>query len=68
MDIRTASFLIISIVAMVCGTVLAITGQSEAAFTMLGLAGTCAGYIVGLHSEPYDAVAMPDDEAEGGAV
>lgn len=53
-DIRAIICGILAATALVCGTVLAATNADGLVIgTVLGLAGTFGGYVVGLYSSPY---------------
>lgn len=54
MDVRSLVCGVLSAVALLCGTALAIAGEVVAAGTAFGLSGTFGGYVVGLYSQPYD--------------
>lgn len=54
MDTRTLYAAILSGLAMVAATVLAIAGEATAAATMGGLASSGLLFVIGLHSEPRD--------------
>lgn len=55
-DIRAIICGVLAGVALVCGTALAIVDANQLVIgTVLGLAGTFGGYVVGLYSKPYDA-------------
>lgn len=53
MDIRTLICGIIAVTCIISATILYLGGESLGAAGMVGLAGTTAGYVVGLNSEPW---------------
>lgn len=52
MDSRAIICGVLAGVAMVCGTILTAIGVEQSGVVCFGLASTCAGYAVGLYSEP----------------
>lgn len=68
MDTRAIIMGSLAALATICGTILAVMGSDkELAVACFGLASTCAGYAVGLYSEPVSNGSSGDNEANSEA-
>ena len=67
MDTRAIITGTLAAIATICATILAaINRDTDVVFACYALASTCAGYVVGLYSEPVQkASSVIDDETNG---